>query len=189
MWTNSLKLNGEAPQASHMVLVVKNPPANAEDVRDVGSIPGSGRSRGGRHSNPLQYSCLENPMDRGAWWATGHSTAKSPTRLKRLSTSASTERGNQWLPDSRPYTRACPIMVHWLSWEACAQAPHLKPAPQFTNWLPEEPEPQTSAALVGQTSDALLSHPPRLSFSELVSYLRDQACIPSTDTRMTSAFC
>ena len=53
-----------------MVLVVKNLPANAGDVRDSGSIPGSGRSPGGGHDNPLQYSCLENPMDRGAWWAT-----------------------------------------------------------------------------------------------------------------------
>ena len=46
-----------------VVLVVKNPPASAGDVRDTGSIPGSGRSPGGRHENPLQYSCLENPMD------------------------------------------------------------------------------------------------------------------------------
>ena len=56
--------------ASHMVLVVKNPPANSGDIRDTGSIPGSGRSPGGGHGTPLQYSCLENPMDRGAWWAT-----------------------------------------------------------------------------------------------------------------------
>ena len=49
---------------------VKNPLANAEDVRDVGSIPGSGRYPGGEHGNPLQHSCLENPMVRGAWWAT-----------------------------------------------------------------------------------------------------------------------
>ena len=48
----------------------KNPLASAGDVRDVGSIPGLGRSPGGRHGNPLQYSCLENPMDRGAWLAT-----------------------------------------------------------------------------------------------------------------------
>ena len=48
-------------KASQVVLVVKNPPANAEDVRDAGSIPGSGRSPGGRHGSPLQYSCLENP--------------------------------------------------------------------------------------------------------------------------------
>ena len=50
-----------------MELVVKNLPANAGDVRDKDSIPGSGRSSGGGYSNPLQYSCLENPMDRGAW--------------------------------------------------------------------------------------------------------------------------
>ena len=51
--------------------MVKNPPASAEDVRDVDSVPGSGRSPGGGGDNPLQSSCLENPMDRGAWWATG----------------------------------------------------------------------------------------------------------------------
>ena len=50
--------------------MVKNPPANAGDVRDSGLIPGSGRSPGGGHGNPLQYSCLENPMERGARWAT-----------------------------------------------------------------------------------------------------------------------
>ena len=52
--------------------MVKNPPANAGDIRDLGSIPGSGRSPGGEHGNPLQYSCLENPMDRGALQATVH---------------------------------------------------------------------------------------------------------------------
>ena len=52
-----------------LVLVVENPPANAEDVRDVSSIPGLGRSPGGWHGNPLQYSCLENPLD-GDWWTT-----------------------------------------------------------------------------------------------------------------------
>ena len=55
-----------------VVLVVKNLPANAGDIRDMGSIPGSGRSPGGGHGNPLQYSCLEDPMDRGAWWVTVH---------------------------------------------------------------------------------------------------------------------
>ena len=62
-----------------MVLVVKNPPANAGDGRDVGLIPGSGRSPGGGNGNLLQYSCLENPMDRGAWQATVHRVAKSWT--------------------------------------------------------------------------------------------------------------
>ena len=64
-------------QASQVVLVVKNPPANAGDVRDVGSIPGSGRSPGKGHGNLLQYSCLESPMDRGAWQATVYRVAKS----------------------------------------------------------------------------------------------------------------
>ena len=59
----------------------KNPPANAGDLRDEGSIPGLGRSPGGGQDNPLQYSCLENPMDRGAWWATVHEVAKSEETL------------------------------------------------------------------------------------------------------------
>ena len=62
--------------------MVKNPTANAGDVRDVGSIPGSERSPGGGHGSPLQYSCLENPMDRGAWRATVHSVAKGLIQLK-----------------------------------------------------------------------------------------------------------
>ena len=58
--------------------MVKSPPGNAGDV---GWIPGSGRFPGERNGNPLQYSCLENPMDRGAWWATVHGVTKSWTRL------------------------------------------------------------------------------------------------------------
>ena len=76
--------------ASQGALVVKNLPADAGDVRDVGSIPGLGRSPGGGHGSPLQYSCLENPTGRGAWGATVHSLAKSQTRLKRLSMHART---------------------------------------------------------------------------------------------------
>ena len=68
--------------ASQGVVVVKNLPAYGGDVRAVGSIPGLGRSPGGGHGNPLQYSCLENPMDRGAWWATVHRVAKSQTQVK-----------------------------------------------------------------------------------------------------------
>ena len=62
-----------------VALVVKNLPASSGDIRDVGSIPGSGRSPGGGHGNPLQYSCLENPRDRGAWQATDHGVTKSQT--------------------------------------------------------------------------------------------------------------
>ena len=65
--------------------MVKNLPVNAGDVRDAGSIPGSGRSPGGGHGNPLRYSCLENPMDRGAWQAILHRLVKSWIQLKRLS--------------------------------------------------------------------------------------------------------
>ena len=60
-----------------MVLVVKNPLVNAGDMKDAGLIPGSGRSPGERNDNPLQYSCLENPMDRRVWWATVHRVAQS----------------------------------------------------------------------------------------------------------------
>ena len=61
--------------------MVKNLPANAGDTGDVGSIAGSGRSPGGGNGNPLQYSCLENPVDRGAWRATVHSVTKSQIQL------------------------------------------------------------------------------------------------------------
>ena len=59
--------------------VVKNPPVNAGDTGHAGLIPGLGRCLGGGHGSPLQYSCLENPIDRGAWWATLHGVAKSWT--------------------------------------------------------------------------------------------------------------
>ena len=58
---------------------LKNPPANAGDTGDAGLIPGSGRSPGEGNGNPLQYSCLENPMERGAWWATIHGVAELDT--------------------------------------------------------------------------------------------------------------
>ena len=75
-------LSGDMGGASQMALVVKNPPANAGDIRDMSLIPGSGRSPGGGHGNPLQYSFLGNSMDRGAWWPAVHRAAESWTRLK-----------------------------------------------------------------------------------------------------------
>ena len=66
--------------------MVKNPLAYEGDIKDAGSIPESGRSLGGGHANRIQYSCLENPMDRGAWKATVHRFSKSQTKLKLLST-------------------------------------------------------------------------------------------------------
>ena len=65
--------------------MVKNPPDNAGDIRDVRLIPGLGRTPGGGHGYPLQYSCLKDPMDRGAWRAMVHGVTKSQTQLKRLS--------------------------------------------------------------------------------------------------------
>ena len=68
-----------------MALGVKNPLANAENIRDVGSIPGLGRSPRGGHGNPLKYSCMENPMEIGVWWAIAQRVTKSWTQLKQLS--------------------------------------------------------------------------------------------------------
>ena len=64
---------------SRMVLVVKNPRAQAGDMTDTGSIPGSGRFPGGEHGNPLQYSSLKNPMDRGAWQIIVHRVERDMT--------------------------------------------------------------------------------------------------------------
>ena len=74
-------------RASQVVLVVKNPPTNAGDIRDAGLILGLERFPGGGHGNALQYSCLENPMDRGAWPATVHRVEKSQAWLKQLGSS------------------------------------------------------------------------------------------------------
>ena len=71
--------------------MVKNPPANAGDIlRDSGSIPGLGRSSGGENGNPLQYSCLENPRDRGAWKAPVHRVSKSQTYISKVTYNAGT---------------------------------------------------------------------------------------------------
>ena len=80
IWENLWKIG--IIGASLVAQVVKNPPANVKDIRDAGLIPGVGRFPGGGHGNPLQYSCLENPMDRGARQATVHDVAKSWTQLK-----------------------------------------------------------------------------------------------------------
>ena len=71
--------------------VVKNLPTNAGDTRELGLIAGSGRSPGVGNGNPLQYSCLENPTDRGTWWAKAHEVAKSQTQLSTLAHKQSPE--------------------------------------------------------------------------------------------------
>ena len=82
--------------ASQVALGVKNTPASAGGIRDRSLISGSGRFPRGGHGSPLQYSCLENPMDRGAWWAVVHRFAQSGTRLKQLSTHAHRETILHW---------------------------------------------------------------------------------------------
>ena len=79
--SDSCKLEKDVPSlgASQVAIVVKNPPANAGDMRDAGLISGLGRSPAGGQGNPLQYSCLENSMDRGAWQATVHRVTQSQT--------------------------------------------------------------------------------------------------------------
>ena len=78
-WTQLKQLSSNSSSNILVVLVVKNPPASARDIGGVGSIPGSGRSPGGGNGNPLQYCCLGNPMERGAWWVTVHGVSKSWT--------------------------------------------------------------------------------------------------------------
>ena len=73
--------------ASQVALVIKNLPTNAGDVRDADSVPRSGKSPGEGNGNPLQYSCLENPRNGGAWWAAIYGVTQSRTRLKRFSSS------------------------------------------------------------------------------------------------------
>ena len=83
--------------ASQVALVVKNLLANAGDARDSGLIPGSGRSPGVGNGNPLQYSCLENPMDRAAWRATVHGVARESDTTVPLNTHSVNQEGNSLL--------------------------------------------------------------------------------------------
>ena len=96
---------------SQVALVIKNPPTSAGDLRDVGSIPGSGRCPGGGRGNPLQCSCLENPMDRGAWRATVHRVTVT----------------HDW----SDLAHTCPCLSsarqHWLLLSACLSLPGLCP--------------------------------------------------------------
>ena len=101
---------------SKVVLVVKNPPANAGDTRNTGSIPGSGRSPGEGNGNPLQCSCLKNSMDRGAWQATVHAVPKNSVQFSHSVVSDSLQRhGLQHtrLPCPSPtpgvYSNSCPL--------------------------------------------------------------------------------
>ena len=115
--TRLKQLSSSSSRASQVTVVVNNLPANAGNVRTVGSIPGLGRSPGVGNGNLLQYSCLENPRDGGAWWAAVYGVAQSRTWLKRLSSSSSVKQvtevlgvdviskceGVDWKESLRPY--------------------------------------------------------------------------------------
>ena len=95
-----------------MALVVKIPPVNTGDIRDAGSIPGLGRSPGEEHGNPVQYSCLENPMDRGAWLAKVYRVAKNQTRLTRLNTHAHGINKTTYGTGLRQHFVTCKLIIH-----------------------------------------------------------------------------
>ena len=105
--------------ASQVALVVKNLPASAGDMN---SIPGLGRSPRGGNGNPLQYSCLENPMGRGAWWATVHRVTKNQTRLKPLST-------HTWV------TECYPLLLRKILWYDFVREPsRFRPRFKLSLW-------------------------------------------------------
>ena len=106
-WVTDITIIWPVKGAFQVALVVKNPPANAGELRDMGSTPESWRSPEGGQGNPLQCSCLENPMDRGAWWATVHGVAKSQTQLKQLSTTAQARRESYGEGNGSPLQRSC----------------------------------------------------------------------------------
>ena len=93
-----LRCEDYSSRASQVALVVKNLPANAGDIREVGLIPGLGRSPGGGHGNPIQYSCPENLMDRGAWQATVLWLSQNRTQLNQLITHAHIGTGKKICP-------------------------------------------------------------------------------------------
>ena len=97
-------------RASQMAQQIKNPPAMQEMQADMGSIPGWGRFPGEEHGEPLLYSCLENPMDRGAWWVTVHRVTKSQTQIKWLSAHFCHSNRNSLRRDFFVFL-SCPI--HW----------------------------------------------------------------------------
>ena len=105
--------------------LLKNPPANAGVARDTGSIPGLGRSPGVENGTPLQYSCLENPMNRGAWWATVHGVAKSQTTTKHTCLHTWSLQGPQeplWMQKSEDAQVPC---VKWCNIMSTVRAPYL----------------------------------------------------------------
>ena len=119
--------------AAKVTLAVKNPPGNTGDTRDMGSIPGSGRSPGGGHGNPLQWSCLENPMDGGAWWATVYGVTQSRTQLKWLS-SILIKCQRKFQKKRKHLTSIWPIKRCYLPEKKQVPGPPLRPKLRFHSW-------------------------------------------------------
>ena len=136
----------------------KEPPCQCRlEVRDTGSVPGLGRSSGGRHGNPLQYPCLENPMDRGAWRTTVHKVSQSRTRVKQIST-AWTHSAKATHTHSLPPTH---ISHSFLSLTHHRQpAPHSLPTPLHTH---THPSTRLTPAFRAQNSAATGTNHYRLS--------------------------
>ena len=156
--------------ASPGLLVVKNPPANAWDVREVrdeGSVPGSGRPPIGGHGSPLLYSCLENPMDGGAWRATVQRVANSQTRLKWLSTA-------QWKVCR--VTKCMILLLLKLKKEEWVRGERQRQRKK--NWFPFQPRFSRFPSLISYdpflvifTTPSLLSSFKNLQFSSFLFFL------------------
>ena len=120
-----------------LVLVINNPLASAADARDPGSIPGLGGSPGEGNGNPLQYSCLENPMDRGAWWATVYGVAKESDRTEHLAAAAAAARqALAGLPASS-----------WGAFHSWSLHPGALPPTTTGPWAPDKPDPHPASRL------------------------------------------
>ena len=131
-------------QGDQVVLVVKNPPASAGDLRGMGSVPGSGRSLRGGHGNPLQYSCLETPKDREAWWATDHGVTESDRTEETQHAHVQTCRENTapWCKRSATADLHTHLKVGWLTGRQAPEFLHLlQDHTGRPSWTP--PPPQT----------------------------------------------
>ena len=159
------KRNEVLIHATVVALVIRNPSAYAGDVRDMSSGPGWGRSHGGGHGNPLQYSCLGNPVDRGAWGATAHGTAKSRTQVSDwacvLQRAVSCSVAKLCLALCGP--------AHCIVWKLCRKPLHLEPGlrcAELNNlW---EPSCSTGENAWPATWGQDLLWEPRISFPELL---------------------